>query len=89
MPAGGEAVCPGREAVVMTTFVIVHGAWGGGWEWSDVVARVPARGHQAFAPTLTGRGERSHLAVAQRVGLSTDNARSGAGLALSRDRYPP
>lgn len=45
----------------MTTFVIVHGAWAGGWAWMRVVDRLNARGHRVFAPTLSGLGERSHL----------------------------
>ena len=55
----------------MGTFVIVHGAWGGGWEWSAVVARLRSKGHQALAPTLTGLGDRCHLLVGERVGLAT------------------
>lgn len=43
------------------TFVLVHGAWHGGWCWSRVAARLRAAGHTVFAPTLTGLGERSHL----------------------------
>ncbi|HKA90466.1 MAG TPA: alpha/beta hydrolase [Haliangiales bacterium] len=46
----------------MATFVIVHGAWSGGWSWVRVVDRLIAKGHRAYAPTLTGLGERSHLA---------------------------
>ena len=45
----------------MATFVIVHGAWGGGWEWREVEARLRAAGHEVNRPTLTGLGERSHL----------------------------
>ena len=45
----------------MTTFVLVHGAWHGGWCWQRVTDRLRARGHDAFAPTLTGLGERAHL----------------------------
>jgi pimeloyl-ACP methyl ester carboxylesterase len=45
----------------MTTFVLVHGAWHGGWSWARVAALLRARGHIVFAPTLTGLGERSHL----------------------------
>jgi pimeloyl-ACP methyl ester carboxylesterase len=45
----------------MTTFVLVHGAWHGGWCWSRVVERLWARGHRAYAPTLTGLGDRAHL----------------------------
>jgi pimeloyl-ACP methyl ester carboxylesterase len=45
----------------VTTFVLVHGAWHGGWCWSRVVERLWARGHRAYAPTLTGLGDRAHL----------------------------
>ena len=45
----------------MTKFVLVHGAWHGGWCWSDVERHLRARGHETHAPTLTGLGERSHL----------------------------
>lgn len=47
----------------MATFVIVHGAFGGGWEWREVAALLRARGHEVFTPTLTGFGERAHLAT--------------------------
>jgi len=43
------------------TFVLVHGAWRGGWAWRRVADLLTARGHRVFAPTLTGLGERSHL----------------------------
>lgn len=45
----------------MTTFVLVHGAWGGGWIWRGVADELRRRGHVVFTPTLTGVGERSHL----------------------------
>ena len=38
----------------MTTFVLVHGAWHGGWCWRDVAGRLQSAGHRVFAPTLTG-----------------------------------
>ncbi len=44
------------------TFVLVHGAWHGGWCWRRVADRLTERGHRVFTPTLTGLGERSHLA---------------------------
>ena len=44
-----------------STFVLVHGAWSGGWCYHKVAARLRAHGHQVFTPTLTGQGERSHL----------------------------
>jgi pimeloyl-ACP methyl ester carboxylesterase len=43
------------------TFILVHGAWHGGWAWRRVVDALRARGHNVFAPTLTGLGERAHL----------------------------
>ena len=46
----------------MATFVLVHGAWRGGWCWRQVVPLLSAAGHEVFTPTLTGLGERAHLA---------------------------
>ncbi|HZC97751.1 MAG TPA: alpha/beta fold hydrolase, partial [Bradyrhizobium sp.] len=43
------------------TFVLVHGAWIGGWVWRDVLNRLRSLGHIATAPTLTGLGERRHV----------------------------
>jgi pimeloyl-ACP methyl ester carboxylesterase len=43
------------------TFVLVHGAWHGGWCWRRVADLLEQRGHRVFTPTLTGLGERSHL----------------------------
>ena len=43
-----------------TTFVLIHGAWGGGWHWRRVADRLRSRGHSVFTPTLTGLGERAH-----------------------------
>ena len=45
----------------MAHFVLVHGAWHGGWCWRDVVAPLAGAGHRVHAPTLTGVGERAHL----------------------------
>ena len=54
----------------MTTFVLVHGAWHGGWCWWKVRPILEAASHQVFAPTLTGLGERSHL-LTREVNLTT------------------
>ena len=55
----------------MATFVVVHGAWGGSWSWNKfVVPKLRAKGHDVFPVTLTGLGERSHLANAD-VDLET------------------
>jgi pimeloyl-ACP methyl ester carboxylesterase len=43
------------------TFVLVHGAWHGGWCWVRVADRLRAAGHRVFTPTQTGLGERKHL----------------------------
>src|SRR5262245_26502205 len=45
----------------MATFVLVHGAFHGGWCWKKVVPLLRAAGHETFTPTLTGLGERAHL----------------------------
>ncbi|WP_250511067.1 alpha/beta hydrolase [Caballeronia sp. GACF4] len=50
-----------RPAAPRYTFVLIHGAWHGGWCWRFVADKLIARGHRVFAPTLTGLGERRHL----------------------------
>jgi pimeloyl-ACP methyl ester carboxylesterase len=45
----------------MATYVLVHGAWHGGWCWNRETPLLRAAGHVVFTPTLTGLGERSHL----------------------------
>jgi pimeloyl-ACP methyl ester carboxylesterase len=44
-----------------TTFVLIHGAWGGGWNYQRVAERLRALGHVVYCPSLTGCGERAHL----------------------------
>jgi pimeloyl-ACP methyl ester carboxylesterase len=46
----------------MATFVLVHGAWHGGWCWKLVAPALRRAGHEVYAPSLTGLGERRHLA---------------------------
>lgn len=46
----------------MALFVVSHGAWSAGWAWKKMRPLMAARGHRFFTPTLTGVGERSHLA---------------------------
>jgi pimeloyl-ACP methyl ester carboxylesterase len=49
--------------VVMTnTYVLVPGFWTGGWVWRPVTDALRARGHEVYPMTLTGLGERAHLA---------------------------
>jgi pimeloyl-ACP methyl ester carboxylesterase len=45
----------------MAAFVLVHGAWHGGWCYQRVARLLRAGGHDVHTPTLTGLGERSHL----------------------------
>jgi pimeloyl-ACP methyl ester carboxylesterase len=45
----------------MATFVLVHGAWHGGWCWWKVTPLLRAAGHEVYPVTLTGLGERAHL----------------------------
>ena len=45
----------------MANYVLVHGAWHGGWCWRATVAALTAADHRAHAVTLTGLGERAHL----------------------------
>jgi pimeloyl-ACP methyl ester carboxylesterase len=52
------------------TFVLVHGAWHGGWCWKKLTPLLRAAGHSVYAPTLTGCGERAHL-LSRDVGLDT------------------
>lgn len=44
----------------MANFVLIHGAWHGGWCWRDTARELRAAGHDVFTPTLTGVGERAH-----------------------------
>lgn len=54
----------------MATYVLIHGAWHGGWCWKRVATRLRAQGHEVYAPSLTGAGERSHL-LSPSVGMDT------------------
>jgi pimeloyl-ACP methyl ester carboxylesterase len=45
----------------MATFVLVHGAWLGGWCYQRVARVLRRAGHDVYTPTLTGLGERAHL----------------------------
>jgi pimeloyl-ACP methyl ester carboxylesterase len=54
----------------VTTYVLVHGAWGGAHGFRHVRRLLGAAGHEVFTPSLTGIGERSHL-TGPHVGLST------------------
>jgi pimeloyl-ACP methyl ester carboxylesterase len=55
---------------VKKTIVFVHGAWGGGWQYTKVQPLLERAGFTVYRPTMTGLGERVHLAGPE-VGLST------------------
>jgi pimeloyl-ACP methyl ester carboxylesterase len=46
----------------MAKYVLVGGAWLGGWCWQPIARQLRNQGHDAYPVTLTGLGERSHLA---------------------------
>jgi len=54
----------------MSTYVLVPGAWLGGWCWRDVAASLRRAGHDVIAATLTGLGDRAHL-LSREIGLET------------------
>ena len=66
LPVHGQA----PAAPAGSTIVLVHGAWGGGWAFRRVEALLRERGHTVYRPTLTGQGERVHLASPE-IGLET------------------
>jgi pimeloyl-ACP methyl ester carboxylesterase len=45
----------------MTTFVLIHGGWRGGWTYQKVARQLQSLGYVAYAPSLAGCGEHSHL----------------------------
>jgi pimeloyl-ACP methyl ester carboxylesterase len=51
-----------RGTSKLATIVLVHGAHAGGWWWGETRDLLRRAGHAVFAPSLTGHGERSHLA---------------------------
>ncbi|MGE0258701.1 MAG: alpha/beta fold hydrolase [Alphaproteobacteria bacterium] len=53
----------------MTTYVLVHGSYQGGWIWKDVANRLRAAGHEVYAPSLDGCAERKS---AVRPGITTE-----------------
>ena len=46
----------------MITYVLMHGAWHGGWCWREVARSLKLTGSDVYTPTLSGLGERAHLA---------------------------
>jgi pimeloyl-ACP methyl ester carboxylesterase len=53
----------------MSTFVLIHGSYQGGWIWQRVANRLRAEGHTVYAPSLDGCAERKHTL---RPGITTE-----------------
>jgi pimeloyl-ACP methyl ester carboxylesterase len=41
----------------MSTYLLIHGAWHGGWCWRKVIPLLEAKGHKVLAPDLPGHGD--------------------------------
>ena len=70
--AGAQAARPApvRTGAKPKTFVLVHGAWYGGWCWDGVAQALRAQGHRVTTPTCPGVGEQAHL-LSKDITLST------------------
>src|SRR5215813_9903475 len=69
----------------MATFVLVHGAWHGGWCWQKVIPLLEAADHAVYAPTLTGLAERA-CELSPDVGLDT-HIQDVVGLLQDKDLH--
>jgi pimeloyl-ACP methyl ester carboxylesterase len=61
---------PAQAQGAQKTFVLVHGAFHGGWCWRRVSDMLEKKGHKVFAPSLTGLGACSHL-MSKDVNITT------------------
>ena len=66
---GGSSPAAAQSST-QKTFLLIHGAWHGGWCWRRVSDLLERKGHKVFTPTLTGLGERSHL-LSKEINLDT------------------
>ena len=71
----------------MADFILVHGAWHGGWCWRRVVQRLAAAGHRAHPVTLTGVGERAHL-MSPAITLETHIADVSTAIDMEELEHP-
>jgi hypothetical protein len=61
LASGVSHAAPSAKAGEKYTFVLVHGATAGGWEWKSTGKFLSDDGHTFYRATLTGLGERMHL----------------------------
>ena len=59
IPLAGARIAAAQSS--SKTYVLVHGAWHGGWCWREVAEGLRGMGHRVSTPTQTGLGERKHL----------------------------
>src|SRR5437763_16440673 len=64
------AATPNVASAKPNTFLLVHGAWHGGWCWRPLQKILEKAGATVFAPSLTGLGDRRHL-LSEKVNLQT------------------
>jgi pimeloyl-ACP methyl ester carboxylesterase len=57
------------EGFTISTFVLVHGSWHGGWCWEKLTPELAKKGHTCYTPTLSGMGEKFRNAT-PKMGLS-------------------
>jgi pimeloyl-ACP methyl ester carboxylesterase len=75
----GSALCaistprfPGTLTIIMSTYLLIHGAWHGGWCWRKVVPLLEAKGHKVLAPDWPGHGDDKTPAAAVTLKSYTD-----------------
>lgn len=59
-----------RGSPLNSPILLVHGAWHGGWSWKKLKPLLERAGHAVYTPSLTGLGDRRHLATPE-IGLDT------------------
>lgn len=69
-PAAPAPAAETAPKIQQPVIVIVHGAWGGGWQFKKVAPLLEAAGYRVYRPTLSGLGEHFNTARAD-IGLST------------------
>lgn len=77
--AASAFALPARPRAARSTFVLIHGAWHGGWCWERVARRLEAAGHRVVAPSLTGLADKA-AALSRAVDLETHIADVAAAL---------
>lgn len=64
-------------------FVLIHGAWHGGWCWDGVISELTKAGHTAEAPTMPG-----HNPGDKRAGITLDDYAQAIVAVLNRQKQP-